>query len=84
MWRAIFENPIISKVQKEKLAGKGITALMDLTGAASEGDLDSDDWDNVIKAPDRKSILEIVRENRKDETRGKKENQILNVTVDMD
>ena len=53
-----------------ELWGKPIGALIELTGAAANGDLTVRDWDEIAAAHDKKSIVDIRRAARGETGRG--------------
>ena len=68
MWGAIFANPEIPDEIKEQLQGKPIKALLLLTAAAREGDIDKETWEKVSDAATSSEMRNIVRDLRGDRT----------------
>lgn len=68
MWDAIFANPQISDEVKEQLEGKPIKALLLLTAAAREGEIDAETWERVSDAVTSSEVRGIVRDLRGDRT----------------
>lgn len=68
MWDAIFANPNISDEIKLQLEGKPIKALLLLTAAAREGEIDKEVWERVSDASTSSEIRSIVRDLRGERT----------------
>ena len=68
MWDAIFANPDISDEIKGQLEGKSIKALLLLTAAAREGEIDDETWERVSDATTSSEIRSIVRDLRGERT----------------
>ncbi len=64
VWGRIFENPAIADPTKERLLGKPMNALMAVSAAAADNQMNEESWDNVVKAHDVASVKQIVREVR--------------------
>jgi len=64
LWEAIFMNPKVEQKVKEALFGKPIGSLYLLAPAAKEGQLDTNDWQKAVIAPDRQAIRDIVQAKR--------------------
>lgn len=71
MWRAIFEGSGPTPTQKKKLYGKDMKTLLLLTGGAGEGDFSKDDWKEIVNAPNRSEVREVIREARGEVTSSK-------------
>jgi hypothetical protein len=68
MWDAIFANPQISDEVKNQLEGKPIKALLLLTAAAREGEIDDETWERVSDATTSSEVRSIVRDLRGERT----------------
>lgn len=68
MWGAIFANPQISDEVKAQLEGKPIKALLLLTAAAREGEIDEETWERVSDATTSSEVRSIVRDLRGERT----------------
>jgi len=63
MWHSIFNNDAIPEEIRTTLMGKPIKTLLLLPAAASEGQLD-DKWEEIIDAPSKNDVQQIIREVR--------------------
>lgn len=68
LWEAIFQNPDISDEIKAALYGKPIQGLLLCVAASRENQLSDDNWEEIAQAPDTKTIREIIREIRGEQT----------------
>ena len=64
IWEHVVQNPMLSDAQREVILTKPIVALDLLTAAAREGEITDEDWDEIILAPDKATIRELVRKIR--------------------
>ena len=71
MWDAIFANSQIPDEVKEQLQGKPIKALLLLTAAAREGEIDEETWERVSDAATSSEVRSIVRDIRGERTSSK-------------
>lgn len=71
MWRAVFESSDTTPTQKKKLHEKDMKTLLLLTGGAGEGDFSKDDWKEIVKAPNRSEVREVIRKARGEVTSSK-------------
>ena len=64
IWEWVVMNPALDEAQREVILTKPIGALDLLVAAAREGELTDEDWDEIILAPDKATIRELVRKIR--------------------
>ena len=64
IWEHVVMNPMLSDEQREVILTKPISALDLLVAAAREGEITDDDWNEIILAPDKATIRELVRQIR--------------------
>lgn len=61
IWKFVILNPALTEPQRDVLMTKPIGALDLLVAAAREGQITDEDWQEILHAPDKHTIREIVR-----------------------
>jgi hypothetical protein len=61
VWKRIFASDKVLDGTKTLLLGKPIDSLLAVSAAAADGQIDEDQWDEIVSAPDTATVKGIVR-----------------------
>lgn len=68
LWLSVFENEEIPDEVKVQLYGKPVQGLLLLIAVSRDHQMTTEDWEEVAQAPDTRTIREIVRRVRGEQT----------------
>jgi hypothetical protein len=81
VWGRIFAREDIDEERKNELMGKPMNALLAISAAAGANQLNEDQWERIVQAPDVASVKEVVRAVRGEQTSS---SAAITITLDRD